>query len=113
MEGHWPKGALLYMTKIKDFMSFTSQTKSFENMESLTLYNVGNGLYRVLTTAKRAFSFQQKRAFIQETLFSFFKWGTLAQKKGHFFTFKKSEGTRAPSPPPWFRGPCIHSLGQH
>jgi hypothetical protein len=26
-------------------------------------------------TAKRAFSFQKKRAFIQEILFSFFKWG--------------------------------------
>ena len=33
------------------------------------------------TTAKRALSFQQKRAFIQEILFSFFKWDTLAQKK--------------------------------
>jgi hypothetical protein len=31
-----------------------------------SLYNVGNDLYRVLTTAKRALSFQQKRAFIQE-----------------------------------------------
>jgi hypothetical protein len=40
-----------------------------------SLYNVGNGLYRVFTTAKRAFSFQKKRAFIQEILFSFFKWG--------------------------------------
>jgi hypothetical protein len=34
-----------------------------------------------------ALSFQQRRAFIQEILFSFFKWGTLAQKKGHFFHF--------------------------
>jgi hypothetical protein len=33
------------------------------------LYNIGNGLYRVFTTAKRALSFQQKRAFIQEILF--------------------------------------------
>ena len=55
------------------------------------LYNVGNGLYRVFTTAKRALSFQQKRAFIQEILFSFCKWGTLAQK-GTFFTFKKVGG---------------------
>ena len=36
-----------------------------------------------LNTAKMALSFQQKRAFIQEILFSFFKWGTLTQKKGH------------------------------
>ena len=57
------------------------------------LYNVGNGLYRVFTTAKRALSFQQKRAFIQEILFSLCKWGTLAPQKGTFFTFKKSGGT--------------------
>jgi hypothetical protein len=63
-----------------------------------SLYNVENGLYRVFTTAKRALSFQQKRAFIQEILFSFFKWDTLAQKKGHFFTFKKVGGGMAPMP---------------
>ena len=70
-----------------------------------SLYNVENGLYRVFTTAKRALSFQQKRAFIQETLFSFCKWGTLAPKKRTFFTFKKSEGHMPPLPPR-FRGPC-------
>ena len=39
VEGHWRKGALLYMTKIKvsnDSMSFMSRTKIFENMESIT-----------------------------------------------------------------------------
>jgi hypothetical protein len=36
-----------------------------------SLYNVGNGLCRVFTTAKRALSFQQKRAFIQEKLYYF------------------------------------------
>jgi hypothetical protein len=50
-----------------------------------SLYNVGNGLYSVFTTAKMALSFQQKRAFIQKILFLFFKWDTLAQKKGHVF----------------------------
>jgi hypothetical protein len=30
-----------------------------------SLYDVGNGLYRVFTAAKKALSFQQKRAFIQ------------------------------------------------
>jgi hypothetical protein len=35
VEGHRPKGALLYRTKIKRFMSFMSRTKIFENMESL------------------------------------------------------------------------------
>jgi hypothetical protein len=52
-----------------------------------SLYDVGNSLYRVFTTAKRALSFQQKRAFTSRILFSFFKWGTSAQKKGHFFHF--------------------------
>jgi hypothetical protein len=36
------------------------------------------------TTAKRALSFEQKRAFIQEILFSFCKWGTLAPKRALF-----------------------------
>jgi predicted RNA-binding protein YlxR (DUF448 family) len=63
-----------------------------------SLHNVGNGLYRVFTAAKRALSFRQKRAFIQEILFSFFKWGTLAQKNGTFFTFKKSGGGGAHAP---------------
>jgi hypothetical protein len=37
-----------------------------------------------------ALSFQ----FIQKIVYLFFKWGTLAQKKGHFFhiTFKKVGG---------------------
>ena len=34
-----------------------------------SLCNVGNGLYRVFTTAKRALSFQQKRAFIKKHFF--------------------------------------------
>jgi hypothetical protein len=34
-----------------------------------SLYDVGNGLYRVFTAAKKALSFQQKRAFSQEILF--------------------------------------------
>jgi hypothetical protein len=65
-----------------------------------SLYNVGNGLHRVFTTAKRALSFQQKMAFIQEILFPFFKWGTLAQKKGHFFHLSMGGGAHAPIPPP-------------
>ena len=45
--GTLAKRVLLYMTKIKDFMSFTSRAKIFENMEFL----IGNGLYTVFTTA--------------------------------------------------------------
>ena len=70
------------------------------------LYNVGNGLYRIFTTAKRALSFQQKRAFIQEILFSFCKWGTLAPQKGTFSLLKKVGGGQMPPLPPRFRGPC-------
>jgi hypothetical protein len=77
-------------------MSCKSQTKIFEKMESL--YNVGNGLYSAFTTAKRALSFQQKRAFIQEILFSFSKWGTLAQKKGHVFHLWGGGGKCPPMP---------------
>jgi hypothetical protein len=43
--------------------------------------------------------FQQKTVFIQEILFSFLKWGTLAQKKGTLFTLKKVVGHMPPLPP--------------
>ena len=84
------------------------------------LYNVGNGLYRVFTTAKRALSFQQKRAFIQEILFSFCKWGTLAPQKGTFFTFKKVGGgadlqgprNRGGNGGPGFKGYLYKLLGK-
>jgi hypothetical protein len=68
-----------------------------------SLYNVRNGLNgnRVFATEKKALSFQQKRVFIQEILFSFCKWSTLAQKKGTFFTLKKigGRGHMPPFPP--------------
>jgi hypothetical protein len=35
----------------------------FRNSSPLSLYNVGNGLYRVFTTAKRALSFYSKKYF--------------------------------------------------
>ena len=58
-----------------------------------------------LLLRKGDFVSRQKRAFIQEILFSFFKRDTLAQKKGHFFHFqKKGGGTHAPIAPR-FRGP--------
>jgi hypothetical protein len=80
-------------------------------LKTWSLYNVGNGLYRVFTIAKRELSFLQKRAFIEEILFSFFKWGTLAQKKGHFFHFsKKWRGGTCPHCPPWFLGPWFNDL---
>jgi hypothetical protein len=95
------RGTFLHDQKGNDFMSFTSRAKIFENMESL--YTSEMALYycnALFTTAKRALSFQQNRAFIQEILFSFFKWGTLAQKKEHFFSLlKKWEGTCPYCPP--------------
>ena len=63
----------------------------------------------VFTTAKRALSFQQKRAFIQEILFSFFKWGTSTQKKS-FLKKWGGGGTCPHCPPPRFRGPCFSIL---
>jgi hypothetical protein len=46
--------------------------------------------------------------------FSFFKWGTLAQKKGTFFTLKKV-GAHAliPPLPHRFRGPWISYYALH
>jgi hypothetical protein len=69
-------------------------------LKRCSLYNVGNGLYRVFTGAKRALSFQQKRAFIQEILYSFFKMGTLAQKKRAIFSLLEKLGAHAPIAPP-------------
>ena len=81
------KGHFCICPKSNHFMSFTSRTKIFEIR---SLHNVGNGLYRVFTIAKRALSFQQQRAIIQEILFSFFKCkGTLSQKKGTFLLLEK------------------------
>jgi hypothetical protein len=68
VEVHWPKEALLYTTKIKQFY-FVHEPN--ENFKKLNVYNVGNDLYRVFTTAERALSFQKNRAFIQKILFSF------------------------------------------
>ena len=67
-------------------MPFTSRTKMFENMNS---YNAGNGLTEC--HLKMAFSFQQNNS-IQEIPFWFFKWGTLTQKIGTFFTHKSGRG---------------------
>jgi hypothetical protein len=53
-----------------------------------------------------ALSFQ----FIQKIVYLFFKWGTLAQKKGHFFhiTFKKvGGGHMSPLSPPRSCGPWV------
>jgi hypothetical protein len=52
-----------------------------------SLYDVGNGLYRVFTAAEKALSFQQKRAFIQEILFFVLYLGHFSPEKGHFFHF--------------------------
>ena len=67
------RGTFVY-TRIKRFYEVNEPNENCLKY-GVSIYNVGNGLYRVFTTAKRAFSFQKKRAFIQEILFSFFKWG--------------------------------------
>jgi hypothetical protein len=72
-----------------------SRTKIFENMESIT----SDMAFTEFNTAKRALSFQQKRAFNQEILFSFFKWAILAQKNGtfHFAHAPIAPGSAAPA----------------
>jgi hypothetical protein len=71
-------------------------TKSFENMESLLSKS------EMAFTEFLALSFGGERGpLIQEILFSFFKWSTLAQKKGTFFNLKKSGVA------PWFLAPYI------
>jgi hypothetical protein len=67
---HFESGGALYMTKIQTILRRSQAERNF--LKIWSLYNVGNNLYRVFATAKRALSFQQKRAFIQEILFSFF-----------------------------------------
>jgi hypothetical protein len=78
-------------------MSFTSRTGKC--LKIWSLYNVGDCLYRVFTTAKKALSFQRKISFIQDILFSFFKWDTLVQKKGTFFSLKRRGGQMPRCPP--------------
>ena len=76
--------ALLYMIKIKRFYGVHEPNENFWK------YGVSITSEMVFTESlllQKALSFQQKRAFIQKILFSFFKWGTLAQRKGHFFHF--------------------------
>jgi hypothetical protein len=76
------------------------------------MFNTRNksGISAFFTTAKRALSFQQKRAFIHEIPFSFFKWGTLARKKGTFFTFKKVWWGHMPPLPLLFPLPLVFTL---
>ena len=64
--------------------SFGYMTKSLKNMESLLSKS------EMAFTEFLALSFGQKRATHSRNTFSFFKWSTLAQKKGTFFTFKGS-----------------------
>ena len=75
--GTLAKRALLYMTKIKDFMSFTSRTKIFENMEFL----IGNGLYtESLLLHKGHRFFPEKEGVHSRNPFSFLKWGTFEKQ---------------------------------
>ena len=57
------------------------------------LDNVGNCLYRVFTTAKRALCFQQEGVHSRNT-FLFCKWGTLPPKRALFSHLKKRGGGR-------------------
>jgi hypothetical protein len=74
-------------------MSFTSRTKIW------SLYNVGNGLYRVFTTGKKGTFFPAKEGVHSRNTFF-----------GHFSPLLKSGGTHAPvAPPPGSAAPVIMS----
>ena len=52
-----------------------------------------------LLLQKRHFLSSKRGRLFKKYFFSFCNWGTLAQKKGTFFTLKKSEGHMPPLPP--------------
>ena len=53
-----------------------------------------------LLLQKRHFLSSKRGRLFKKYFFSFCNWGTLAQKKGTFFTFKKSGGGTCPHCPP-------------
>jgi hypothetical protein len=71
-----------------------------------SLYNVGNGLYSVFTTAKRAVLSRKRRRLFKKYFFRSLNGAFKPRKKDTFFTFKKVGGTCPHCPPPRFRGPC-------
>jgi hypothetical protein len=85
----------LYMTKIKRFYVAHEANKEFWKC----------GVFITSELVFTNYSLLEKRAFIQEYFFRFFKWATLAQKKGYFFHFYKNWGVHASIAPP--RGPCL------
>jgi hypothetical protein len=54
VEGHWPKGALLYTDQHQTILCRSRAERKF--LKIWSPYDVGNGLYRVFTSAKRALS---------------------------------------------------------
>ena len=65
-----------------------------------SLYNVGNGLYRVFTTAKRAVLSRKRGRLFKKYFFRSLNGAFKPRKKGTFFTFKKVGGAHAPIAPP-------------
>ena len=53
-----------------------------------------------LLLQKRHFLSSKRGRLFKKYFFSFCNWGTLAQKKGTFFTFKNSGGGTCPHCPP-------------
>ena len=53
-----------------------------------------------LLLQKWHFLSSKRRRSLKKYFFVLGKWGTLAQKKGHFFHFKNSEGAHASIAPP-------------
>ena len=61
-----------------------------------------------LLLQKRHFLSNKRGRLFKKYFFSFCNWGTLAQKKGTFFTFKKVGGGHMPPLPPPVPRPLVH-----
>jgi hypothetical protein len=106
VEGHWPKGALLYMTRIKRFYDV------HEPNENFLKYGVSITSEKACTESlllrKGHFLSRKRGRLFKKYFFRSLNGAFKPRKKGTFFTFKKSVGGghRPPLPPPRFRGPC-------
>ena len=72
-------------------------------MKIWSLYNVENGLYRVFTTAKRAFSFRKRGRLFKKYFFRSLNGAFKPRKKGTFLLLKNlggGGGTCPHCPPP-------------
>jgi hypothetical protein len=84
------KGHFCIWPKSNDFLSFTSQTKF---LKIWSLHNVGNGIYRVFTTAKRAFPSSRRGRSFKKYCFRSVNGSLWPPKSALFSLLKKVRGT--------------------